>query len=221
MRDCVRQAFENGSAPGCEFKKMRHAIIVEHKRLGASSSEIKDELLEWNKRCESPLSIGKQRSQLMKYVDWTDKKECKIGCNALKDYCIGESRCEFYKRKTLLGREIAKHNPLDFDRVESYLESHYKVDAYVMMLILKVLRRTQVENAKEVILIGIRGIVRKIRDVYQHAIDKSTIIRRMEDLISEGILEKTIKGKRGTFSGKANGYRFLAWTPPEGEHKNP
>jgi len=89
LRDCVKEAFLNGCERGCQFRKMRHAIILELKRLRYDSSEIKDKLLEWNEKCEKPLGLGEQRSQLFKYVEWVDSQECRLGCRALKDYCIG------------------------------------------------------------------------------------------------------------------------------------
>ena len=100
LRDCVKQAFLEGSQRGAEFRKMRHAIIIELKRAGCDSSDIKDKLVEWDQRCERPLNLGEQRNQLFKYVDWVDSQECRLSCKALKDYCLGNENCQFHKRTT-------------------------------------------------------------------------------------------------------------------------
>jgi hypothetical protein len=230
LRDCVKKSLENGSERGYEFKKMRFAIIAELKRLGFTSSEIKDKLMEWNQVCEKPLPPGEQKRQLLDYVDWTDKlSECKIGCKGLEDYCIGQDKCLFHKNKTYLNRKEVEILPLDLAEAKRFLETRYKADGYLLSLILAVLRRYQIEKATgEVMFIGYRAIASLIRDQYGHLIEPMTIVRGVQDLVSEGMLEIVSKGERGSFGGKpANGYRFLRWTNPthssgraEESHKN-
>ena len=218
MRDCVRTAFKNGSKRGHEFKKMRHAIIVELKRLGFTSSEIKDKLLEWNKRCERILPPSEQKRQLLNYVEWTDKHQCWLGCKGLEDFCIGQNKCLFYKKKTYMNRKQVKRTPFDFNRAKRFLEKRYRAEGYVMSLILDCLRQVQIEKTTgETILIGYRAISSFISHHYGHRIDPMTVYRRMQDLISEGMVEVVVKGKKGQFGKPANGYRFLNWK----EHVHP
>ncbi len=217
LRDCVKLAFNKGSNRGYEFKKMRHSIIVELKGLDYSSSEIKDKLQEWNGRCEKPLPPMEQKRQLFDYIDWVNKQnKCEIGCKSLVDFCIGKDKCDFSKRKLLINRKVTEKLPFDFDEAAIFLESRYRAEGYVMLLILKNLRRHQVSNGTgEVILIGLRSVASMIRGNDGHTVDIMTISRRIQDLVSEGLLEIAIKGKQGSFLQEANGYRFLAWEAPQ------
>jgi len=217
MRDCVKQAFEKGSHRGYEFNKMRRAIIVELKNLGFTSSEVKDKLLEWNKHCEKFLSPGEQKRQLLDYVDWFDKHPGWHGCQGvLKDFCIGQDRCSFYKKKTYINKKQVEHPPFDFNEARSFLEKRYRGDGYVLSLVLSSIRRVQVEKATgETVFIGYRAIANLIRDHDGHTIDPMTVYRRVQDLISEGMLEIVVKGKRGNYGQPANGYRFLKWEAPQ------
>ncbi|MGA2774934.1 MAG: hypothetical protein ABSE81_02595 [Candidatus Omnitrophota bacterium] len=217
LRDCVKICFEQGAKRGNEFRKMSFAIIVELKRIGFSSSEVKDKLLEWNQRCEKPLAYNEQKRQLLDFVEWTDKHECNIGCKALESYCIEpEEKCTFRILKECSYKQSTQENPFDFEEARHFLEARYKgPDGYVMYWILKNIRRFQLEKQTgEIIYIGYRKIAAMIRDNDGQRIEPMTIVRRIEDLISEGMLQKVVKGKRGTFSGKANGYRFLCWKTP-------
>lgn len=215
LRDCVKEALNKGCERGLEFRKMRHAIIIELLRIGYDYSEIKDHLLSWNERCEKPLGSSDQRSQLLGYVDWVAKKECKTGCNALQDYCLGKEKCQFYLRTTQYKREIIKKLPFSLQELDSFLNERYKADGYTMMLVIKALRWYQYEQTTgEVILIGLRKIASVIRDKYNHSFVAMDIFRMIKLLIEEGILEQVTKGKRGNFSNLANGYRFLPWKHP-------
>ena len=215
LRDCVKEAFCNGSQRGYEFGTMRHAIILELERLGYDSSEVKDKLLEWNERCEKPLNFSEQRRQLLKYVDWVDKHNCKIGCRALEDYCIGKENCRFYRKVTFQNRQRTQNLPFDPGKLDKFLAERFKADGFTMMLIVKALRAFQIENATgEVIFIGFRKISSVIRDKFGHFLIPMQIHRKTRLLIDEGIIEQVEKGKAGNFSWRANGYRFLPWMPP-------
>lgn len=221
IRDCVKQAFLKGCERGNEFDKMRFAIPSELKRLGYEPSEIKDMLIEWNKRCERPLSLSERDIQLFGYVDWVFKKNPHPGCKALEDYCIGKENCQFHLKTTFQNREITKELPFNLEELDKFLNERFKPNGYVMMLIVKVLRYVQQEKATgEVIFIGYRKIASIIRDRYGHDIDLMTVYRRMQQLIEEGVIKQEIKGKKGTFSRLANGYKFLAWKSPTITHIN-
>lgn len=215
LRDCVKRAFFNGCERGHEFRKMRHAIIIELKRLGYKSSEVKDKLLEWNDRCEKPLGLGDQKRQLLKYVDWVDKNECKLGCKALEDYCLGKENCQFYKKTTYKKRKQTQELPFDINELETFLTERFKADGHVMMLIVKALKYQQIDKATgEIIFVGFRKISSIIRDRLGHTLLPMTIHRKTQLLIDEGVIEQTAKGKRGDFSWQSNGYRFLSWKHP-------
>lgn len=216
LRDCVKDAIERGSKRGYEFKTMSYSIIAELKRIGYSSSEIKDVLLEWNARCERPLLPNEQKRQLLDFVDWADKHNCYIGCSGrLEEFCNGQETCVFHKRKSYSNRKTTEQLPFDFDEVKKFLEIRYRAEGYLMILILKAIRRIQIEKATgEIVIVGLRTMQSVIRDTDGHIVDLMTISRRIQDLMSEGMLEVAIKGKKGILSRQANGYRFLAWMPP-------
>ena len=220
LRDCVKQAFLNGCERGHEFRKMHHAIIIELKKLGYDSSEIKDKLLEWNERCEKPLGISEQKSQLLRYVDWVDKKDCKLGCKGLEDYCLGKEICQFHERNTR--RKIQETQDLTFDMAEldTFLTDRFKGDGYTMMLIIKAVRYFQVEKITgETIFIGYRKISSIIRDRLGHTLLPMEILRKIKLLIDEGVIEQVFKGKSGSSSWQANGYRFKQWKAPKKARK--
>lgn len=218
MRDCVRNALAKGCDRGHEFRKMRHAIIVELMRLGYESSEIKDILIEWNKRCEKPLGPADEKSQLLEYADWVDE-ESKLGCKALEDYCIGEETCQFHFRVTYKNRQTTIDLPFNRLDLQKFLSERFKADGYIMMLIVDALRHIQDHKATgEVVLVGFRTICSVIRDEYQHRLEPMVIFRKMKLLIEEGVIQQVVKGKSGQFNKQANGYRFLAWKHPQETH---
>ena len=215
LRDCVKQALLDGCDRGLEFNKMRHAIILELKRVGYNSTEIKDKLIEWNRKCEKPFSLSEQKIQLLGYVDWADKRQCRIGCNGLEDYCLGKDKCQFYLKTTYQNRQKTQQLPFNLDDLDHFLTERYKADGYVMMLIVKALRLHQQEKATgEIILIGYRTLSSIIRDKYGQNLSLMDIFRKMGFLTQEGIVEQSIKGKAGNFTKQANGYRLLKWKHP-------
>lgn len=215
MRDCVKVAFRDGCQRGLEFRKMRHAIIVELKRLGLTAADIKDVLPEWNERCEKQLSLSEIKSQLFGYVDWVFKQECREGCKGLRDYCIGKESCQYLLKTTSRNRRNTAELPFSIDDLDSYLTQRFKGDGYGMMLVVKALRFHQIDKATgEIILVGYRTLSSIVRDKQGHSIYPMSILRKMRLLIEEGVVEQVVKGKGGTFSHQANGYRFLAWRPP-------
>lgn len=216
LRDCVKQAFFNGCEGGDEFRKMRHGIVSELKRTGHTSSDVKDALLDWNERCERPLGVSDQKRQLLAYVDWFNKKGWKIGCKGLKDYCLGEGNCEFYKRVTYQKKQETKDLPFNIQELDKFINERFNgTDAYVMLLTVRALRYVQVEKATgEVIIIGVRGLTSIIRDRNNQMMHHQDIFKRLQLLIDEGVIEKVVKGKPGNFSRQANGYKFRAWRPP-------
>lgn len=214
MRDCVKKALLEGCENKDCFYKMRHGITVESLRLGCEPSEVKDILTEWNKKCARPLGPARERDELHKYVNWVVSKKCKVGCKALQDFCIGKEICKFHFRVTSKNRQQTEELPFDRSELSRSLDKDYKADAYLMMIIVNVLRYIQVEKATgPVILIGFRGIQSLIRDRYKHNIDLMTIRRRMYQLMEAGVIQQEVKGKPGTYYKQANGYRFLPWRP--------
>ena len=216
LRDCVKQAFLNGCERGHEFRKMHHAIIIELKRLGYESSEIKDKLIEWNERCEKPLGISEQKNQLLRYVDWVDKKDCKLGCKGLEDYCLGKETCQFYERNTHRKRKEMQNLPFDIAELDEFISDRFKKDGYVMMLIVKAIRYFQIEKITgETIFIGYRKISSIIRDKLGHTLSPMEILRKVKLLADEGVIEQVFKGKSGITSWQANGYKFKQWEAPK------
>lgn len=217
MRDCVRKAYLNGCSPGHEFVKMRHAIIAELKRLGYETMKIKDELLEWNKRCEKPLDISEQKIQLLGYVDWFERNNCRTGCKTLEDYCIEKDKCLFYRQSTAQSRSGTPALLFDISLLEKFLSAKYgPAKAREMILIVKAVRKFQLDKATgEIIYIGYRTIGSIIRDTQGHTLYHMDICRKVNLLVTEQVIQKVSKGKRGNYSKLANAYRFLRW-PPRG-----
>ncbi len=216
MMDCVKKAFLEGCERGDEFHKMRHAITVELKRLGYEASEIKDMLLEWNARCERPLSLSEQKIQLFGYVEWVFKRECKIGCRACQDYCLGKENCQYYIKKYLAYHNPTKDLPFDFNELKKFLEERYKRDWFMMHMILDAILWFKHKHAiGPLIYISYAKIASIIRDRYKKRPDNKDIARKIKFLIEEGIIERKVKGQRGMFSRKANGYMFLPWKHPK------
>ncbi len=216
MRDCVREALINGCESGRKFVKMRHAIIVEMKRLDHDDSVIKDVLVDWNDRLDRPLGYGDQKRQLLGYVDWVAKKQkkrdCKIGCNALSDYCLGKEQCSFLQRVTQVKRETAAVLPFDMDELEKYLAERFDAEGRTMMLIVRSLRRHQEENVTgEIMFISYRKLCSRVRDIYNVMLYPMDVLRIVKKLEDEGVLKTVEKGKQGSASFKANAYRFLPW----------
>lgn len=215
MCPCVKKAFDEGSG-GFEFGKMLHAIACELKRLEYPAEETKEKLLEWNKRCERPVGLNEQGRRILKYVDWVYKKEAKTGCKALKDFCIGEDGCWYHQRKTSWNLVEAGKLPFDMNELEGYLKEKYPGDSYVLILIVKMMRRFQIEKQiGSLIYISFRIISSMIRSHYKNVIEPMQVSRHMNKLIDENVIEKVEKGKRGSFSPRANGYRFMPWRCPE------
>lgn len=215
IRDCVRASMKNGSKCGWEFKTMRHAIVVEMKRVGFTKEEVKEELFNWNEKCERILQGNRAKQQLYDYVDWVWNKDCKVGCKALGDYCIGKEKCDFLAYKEYFNRTLTQNLPFNMDEAEKFLRERYKADSFIMLSVIRALHEWQVTKATGTkILVGFRKIAYLISTKYKTVPNVMTIYRRMQDLIREGFIEQVEKGKRGTFSAQANGYIFLPWTPP-------
>lgn len=216
MRDCVRKSFEEGVERGHKFQKMRHAIIVELKRLGFNNAQIEEMLLKWNERCERVLRPAEVRKQLLDYIKWVDKRECKTGCKALEDYCIGKEKCRFYRRLTFQKRLLTQTPLFDINELEVFLKERYRKDAYTIMAIVRTLRRYQHEKATgEIIYIGYRHICSRIMEKYKMNLYPMDAYRKVQLLIDENVIERIYKGKKGTFGQPANGYRLLPWKAPK------
>lgn len=220
MRDCVKKVFiEGGCSRGDNLGKIMYAIIYELKRVGYNSVEIKDFLIEWNKKNEQPYKSRSEVKGLLNYVDWYGRlKNPKLGCRRLKDYgiCIGEENCQYYQQQFLLRKREILELPFDMDKLKQYLSKRYKQDGYFMGVIVKALRCHQTEKVTgEIILIGIRGIISIIRHKYGHTLDRMYISRKINLLIDEGVFEKAVQGKSGAMRREANGYRFLPWKLPK------
>ena len=195
---------------------MRYAITVELMRLGHDYSTIKDILIDWNERNERCLGPGDQKRQLLKYVDWVAKKQkkrdCKVGCKALSDFCLGKERCQFHQRVTRTNREITAVLPFDVDELEKYLNERYGGEGRTMMQIVRSIIRFQNEKATgEIIFISFRNIRSRVRDYFNVILDLMHISRDINKLEDEGIIKTVRKGKQGSASCLANEYRFLSW----------
>ena len=104
----------------------------------------------------------------------------------------------------------------EFAEVEKFLQNRFKGIAYTLMLVVKALRRFQIEKAKkEILYVGFRKISSIIRDSYGHTVTHTYAQRKMKILIDEGIIQQVETGKKGGSSWQANGYRFLPWRCPQ------
>jgi len=219
LRDCVKQSFNEGCRDLDEFNAMRHAIIVGLKDLGFDISEVKRLLEEWNKRNDNKLGFKKKERMLFKYADWVFKVDAKIGCKRLNNYCIGQMKCEFYLKTSFKKLEKTQALPFNKDKLEKFLEAKGEKHWYEMMLVVKALRSVQREKETgEVMFVGYRELSEVIRDKFGFYLNPMDILRKIRLLEDEGVVEQVIKGSKGTFTRKANGYRFLPWKDAENNH---
>lgn len=206
----------SGASTKQDFDNMRFLVSAELKKLGYDESQVKDELLQWNGRCKNRLPPSERKNGILKYVDWVFKNDCIFSCNAnrLKDYCLGKDNCEYYIKTSCQKREEVKELPFDMLELEKYLTSVYGQKSYLLIIVVKTLRKIQMEEVTgEIIIKGFRTIASEIRDDYNHILEPIEVSRLVNTLIEEKVIEKPIRGKSGTFHRMANGYRFLAWRP--------
>lgn len=212
MRPCVKRAFISGAKDKDHLKKMTFAIIFELNRLGIEKQEIKMALLEWNKKSYQILSEGDAKRQLCDFVDWFFKRECKLGCKALEDYCIfPDGGCAFKPR--LYDGEIAL--PFSLPEAMIFLEKEYRPYGYLMGLLLKCLSKIQKEkNAKSIIYVGVRTLQARLIEDDRQNLDPMSLLRALNKLEAAGLI-RIKHGQPGTFGTRyANGYTFLPWKPP-------
>jgi hypothetical protein len=215
LRPCVKSIFDGGVAAGIEFSKLAYRLIFELNRLGYSPLEIKELLLDSNKRSGKPFNVGDQIRCVDGFVDWFFRAPKKLSCDGLKDYCLGKSKCWFHHKRNYLVRRSIEKMPFDIGKLETYLGEWYKKDSYLMILILKAMRQFQQSKATgEVMFISLRIILNSIRDKYKHTLSPTQISRAIFQLMDIGVIALIEKGKQGSCSGSANGYKFLTWEPP-------
>jgi hypothetical protein len=212
MRPCVKSAFDDGAQDKDHLNKMRHAIIFELNRLGIEKSEIKMELLEWNKKSYQVLSPGDATRQLCDYVNWFFKHECKLSCKGLEDYCLFPNGWCAFRPQSDSG-EITL--PFSLSEAMIFLEKEYRPHGYLMGSLLKTLSKIRVEkSAKSIIYVGVRTIQARLLEDDRHDIDLMGIMRALNKLEEAGFIKIT-HGQAGTFGKRpANGYSFQPWAPP-------
>jgi hypothetical protein len=167
------------------------------------------------------LPYPEQKRQLFDYLEWINKQEAKgkvakIGCRALKDFCIGEEKCIFKKKQLFLNRKAMEKPPFDFNEARAFLEKKYLGCGFKMYLVLKNLRGHQLDKGlAEIIFIGYKGLSTLIQENENHTLAASEVCQMMKELVNEGMVEILIRGKRGSFSTESNGYRLLPWKAPQ------
>jgi hypothetical protein len=210
MRPCVKDALDNGVEDEQSFSKMRHAIIFELKRIGFEKPAIKRELMEWNKKCRPRLSEGDAKRQLCGYVDWFYKKECKLSCKGLQDYCTRVDTCVFMRTQKNNSYEL----PFSVADARLFLEHNYAPEGHLMGLILQTMIRMKVKKkAQNILFVGLREIRDSLLDKENCNSNEMTISRYLYKLEKIGFFKIT-KGKRGSFSRKSNAYEFNSWELP-------
>jgi hypothetical protein len=212
MRPCVKAAFENGAQDKDHLKKMTYAIIFELNRLGIEKPEIKMALLHWNQKSYRILSDGDAKRQLCDFVDWFFKRECKLGCKALEDYCIFHNNWCAFRPQSYCGEMTL---PFSLSEAMIFLEKEYRPHGYLMGLLLKSLSKIQIEkNAKNIIYVGIRTLQARLLEDDRRNLDPMSLLRALNKLEAAGLI-RIMHGQSGTFGTRhANGYTFLPWKPP-------
>lgn len=212
MRPCIAAAVKKGAQDRQHFEKMRFAIISELKRLDIDKPDIKIFLLEWNKKNYQVFASGEAQRQLCDFVDWFFKRDCKLSCKALEDYCLfPNSGCGF-KPVPYSGEIRLPFSELD---VVTYLEREMRPNGYLMGIVVRVLFKIQIEKcAKNEVFIGLRTLQARINGEYRFHSDLMAILRALNELERIKLIRIT-HGKPGTFGKRtANGYAFLPWAPP-------
>jgi len=187
-------------------KDMTFAIIHDLKRMGFNQDNIKKSLLEWNDRCIIKLTLNEAKRKLCDFVDWFFKRECKLSCKKLADYCLFSSGfgC-FFQKKTPL-------NTLNYNlgEMRCYLENKYPQYAlgYRLFNVLSVLYDVRQQKGVENIFIGLRAISDMIYNNQNGTISGKELSRLLYKLQDEDII-KIKKGEAGSFGYKrANEYCF-------------
>lgn len=213
IRPCVAYVLCNGAKDYEHFKKMRHAIVCELKRLNMERGKIKMTLLEWNDLNYNKLTPSEAQRQLCDYVDWVFKREVKIGCKALGEYCrFGGAGCSF-KRKSFQDGESISFSMTD---ALVFLERECKPKGYTMGMVLQTLIAIKREKNVGTVFAGVRHIQEMINNTTRHCLDLMTILRALNELERTGFIAIK-RGKSGTFGNRhANEYTILQWKPPVG-----
>jgi|GEM_PF-4823888 hypothetical protein len=213
--DCVKKVFNEGAKAKDEYSKFRHAIICEMKDLGLVQLRIKELLREWNEKGEYKISAeGEIRRQLDGYVDWAFKKDIKIGCTSLKDFCLKNEgiTCiyDLIRRKksnedNSAEPHVSEENILSHLKTHSLQKNNFIIHAWVW----KALKHRQLElslTMNDIIFIGYRDIARIVNEQHKSRISPREISRAMQELISTGLVILAYKGKEGEFKRQSNGY---------------
>lgn len=212
MRPCVAEAYQKGAQDRQHFEKMRFAIIYELKRLAIEKPDIKIFLLEWNAKNYQALATSEAQRQLCDFVDWFFKRDCKLSCKALVDYCLFPSGGCGFKPVPYSGEIQLPFSELD---VVAFLEREFRPNGYLMGVIVRVLFKIKIEKcAKKEVFVGLRTLQARINDEFRFQSDLMAILRALNELEKLRLIRIT-HGKPGTFGKRtANGYAFLPWSPP-------
>jgi len=212
MRACVRWAWEHGAEGGPRdesWRKMRHGIVFELRRLNIDRAEIKNMILAWNQKNLNPLSLNDAKRQLCGYVDWLFKKTgALLSCKALKDYCIADETGCAFARPSLI-------EPFDYSvqDAERFLE---KIDARhsrTLIAVLRLMLSLRDETKRAVIYVGSRRLCALLFDREGMELESIEVLRVLRKLADFGFLSIQ-SGQAGTFgSRRANEYRMLNWRP--------
>ncbi len=220
MRPCIKNILFEGhreKAPREMFqetrKKMTFRIIHDLHRIGIDRVDIKQQLLLWNDRCINQLSAGDAKRQLCDFVDWFFKKrEHKLSCNGLKDFCLYPegNGCRFQKK--------AEARPLTycFGDAKIYLERTFPRygQGHKMACVLEALIRVRNEKGVDVLFVGLRRLSAVLNDIRPMRIENKELSQTLYRLQEEGFISIE-RGQKGDFGFRlSNAYTFLDWQEP-------
>lgn len=222
MRPCVKKILDTGlreKLPKQLFedlrKKMTYVIIHDLRRINIEPIDIKQMLLSWNDRCIMKLSSGDAKRQLCGFVDWFLKKECKLSCKGLADFCLYPegTGCAFQKKA-----ELRKVN-YTTGEAQVYLERTFPKYGigYRMGYVLEALHKAREEKGVDRLYIGLRTLAAILYDIRSWRVETKELSKYLYRLQEEKFL-KIEKGEKGSFVFRhSNAYTFLDWHNPENE----
>ncbi len=221
VRPCVRGLLLEGVSDKRLLKRdgARHFIIVELKRIGFSLYETQEMLANWNDKNIRVIPAARLKSQLLSYADWLyEKPITKLGCDKIKELgvCLAPSGdCGFREQ---LRRENNKARQKE-GRMEqfheigwpTYLEEYAQYGECTLQtyLTLSSLQAERDLPPDAPIYVGFRKIAAKLKITYGREMSAQHACRCVNELAGLGLLEITSRGKWGSMSRTANGYKLL------------
>lgn len=218
MRDCVRKCLEKGVKTFHEFDGWRYGIICELKQRGCNEEAIKKIMKEWVEKYPQKFTYKKFNQSVGKFVDWIFKKGAKVGCKYFKEKNYCSLPCEFEERmRNEANAELSQEVICSKDEIRRFLAQQAQCKhPDQCAAIYKAIDRKRVKEGftrDKTVYIGLREIKEAAWEEGFTLANSMEVSRLVNELQDSELLEIAVKGQRGEFKSKANGYKLF--TPDE------